>query len=108
MYLEEKNDCYLDQRQAQQLLQSSTNTNNMRPLYRVNEVLLQDFEDRINEELLADSLQDIHLDANNSIELSVDSNNDIDSDVMTKTKIYWWLMKNLFYLTAIYFMALME
>jgi hypothetical protein len=108
LYLEEKNDCYLDQRQAQQLLQSSTNTNNMRPLYRVNEVLLQDFEDRINEELLADSLQDIHLDANNSIELSVDSNNDIDSDVMTKTKIYWWLMKNLFYLTAIYFMALME
>ena len=81
MYLEEKNDCYLDQRQAQQLLQSSTNTNNMRPLYRVNEVLLQDFEDRINEELLADSLQDIHVDANNSIELPVDSNNDIDSDV---------------------------
>jgi len=81
LYLEEKNDCYLDQRQAQELLQSSTNTNDMRSLYRVNEVLLQDFEDRINEELLADSLQDIHVDANNSIELPVDSNNDIDSDV---------------------------
>ena len=26
-------------------------------------------------------LQDIHVDANNSIELPVDSNNDIDSDV---------------------------
>ena len=85
MFLEEKNDCYLEnytnQRQAQQLLQSSTNTNYIRPLYRVNEVLIQDFEDRMNEEVLVDSLQDIHLDANNAIEIPVDLNNDIDVDV---------------------------
>jgi hypothetical protein len=85
LFLEEKNDCYLEnytnQRQAQQLLQSSTNTNYIRPLYRVNEVLIQDFEDRINEEVLVDSLQDIHLDANNAIEIPVDLNNDIDVDV---------------------------
>ena len=47
----------------------------------MNEVLIQDFEDRINEEVLVDSLQDIHLDANNAIEIPVDLNNDIDVDV---------------------------
>ena len=43
------------------MLQSSTNTITARALYRVNEVLLQNFEERVNEELI-NSVSNINLD----------------------------------------------
>ena len=43
------------------MLQSSTNTITTRALYRVNEVLLQNFEERVNEELI-NSVSNINLD----------------------------------------------
>ena len=66
------------------MLQSSTNTITTRALYRVNEVLLQNFEKRENEELI-NSVSNINLDLD-ALEVIDTDANDLDPDVVNENE----------------------
>ena len=66
------------------MLQSSTNTITTRALYRVNEVLLQKFEERVNEEL-KNLVSNINLDFD-ALEVIDTDANDLDPDVVNENE----------------------
>ena len=66
------------------MLQTSTNTITTRPLFRVNEILLHNFEEKVNEELLnSDSNINSDLDALAVIDTDA---NDFDPDVVNENE----------------------